>query len=153
MTARQVLEALPDGKQRAYTTVLSVMQVMEKKGLLTRKVDDVTHIWRPAVTRRQVTGPLLKGLVRNVFGGRPSQALQQLLRDPSVDEEELAEIRRMIADHEARKGERRGNDWGGMGMEKSGKAAHGRKSTAGATAVLTGDQALQKWKGGHSRKR
>ena len=33
-TAREVLEAMPDGKKRAYTSVLSVMQVMEKKGLL-----------------------------------------------------------------------------------------------------------------------
>ena len=32
-TAREVMEALPDGKHRAYTTVLSVMQVMEKKEL------------------------------------------------------------------------------------------------------------------------
>ena len=30
-TVREVMEALPDGKQRAYTTVLSVMQLMEKK--------------------------------------------------------------------------------------------------------------------------
>jgi predicted transcriptional regulator len=104
LTARQVLEGLPDHKDRAYTTVLSVMQTMEKKGLLTRKVDDVTHIWRPAVTRRQITGPLLKGLVRNVFGGRPSQALQQLLSDPSVDADEMAAIRRLIDDHAPRKG-------------------------------------------------
>ena len=110
LTARQVLESLPDGKRRAYTTVLSVMQVMEKKGLLARKVDDVTHIWRPAGTRRQALGPLLKGLVRNVFGGRPSQALQQLLSDTPVDQAELDAIRAMIDSHEARKrdGKKRG---------------------------------------------
>src|SRR5688572_10328806 len=79
LTARAVLEALPDGRRRAYTTVLTVLQVMEKKGLLTRKVDEVAHVWRPAVSRRQIMGPMLRGLVRNVFGGRPSQALQQLL--------------------------------------------------------------------------
>ena len=32
-TAREVLKAMPDGKQRAYTSILSVMQVMEKKAL------------------------------------------------------------------------------------------------------------------------
>ncbi len=102
LTARQVLEALPDGKQRAYTTVLTTMQIMERKGLVARRIDAVTHIWRPAVSRRQVMGPLLKGLVRNVFGGRPSAALQQLLAGSTVDAEELAEIRRLLAEHEAR---------------------------------------------------
>ena len=33
-SVRAVLEAMPDGKDRAYTTVLSVMQVLEKKGLV-----------------------------------------------------------------------------------------------------------------------
>ena len=36
-TVREVLERLPDGKPRAYTSVLSVMQVMQKKGLLAAK--------------------------------------------------------------------------------------------------------------------
>ena len=96
LTARQVLEALPDGKQRAYTTVLSVMQVMERKGLLTRRVDKVTHVWRPAVTRGSVMGPILGTLVRNVFGGSPSRALQQLLSDTPVDEQEMAEIKLLL---------------------------------------------------------
>ena len=96
LTARQVLEALPDGKQRAYTTVLSVMQVMERKGLLTRRVDKITHVWRPAVTRGSVMGPILGTLVRNVFGDSPSRALQQLLSDTPVDEQEMAEIKRLL---------------------------------------------------------
>ena len=110
LTARQVRDALPDGKQRAYTSVLSVMQVMERKGLLTRKVDRVTHIWRPAVTRRQVMRPILGNLVRNVFGGSPSRALQQLLSDTPVDEQEMAEIRRLLAEHDLRNGEATARD-------------------------------------------
>jgi predicted transcriptional regulator len=107
MTARRVMEGLPDGKQRAYTTVLSVMQGMERKGLLVRKVDEVTHVWRPAVTRRQVMGPMMKNLVRNVFGGRPSEAMQQLLRGAEVDAEELAEIRRVLDEAQAKRGKGR----------------------------------------------
>jgi BlaI family transcriptional regulator, penicillinase repressor len=108
MTARRVMEGLPDGKRRAYTTVLSVMQGMERKGLLLRKVDEVTHVWRAAVTRRQVMGPMMKNLVRNVFGGRPSVALQQLLRGAEVDAEELAEIRRVLDEAQGKRGKGRG---------------------------------------------
>ncbi|WP_372847375.1 BlaI/MecI/CopY family transcriptional regulator [Pontiella sp.] len=96
LTARQVLQSLNDGKQRAYTTVLSLMQGMERKGLLSRNVDAVTHLWSPGVSRRAVMGPMMKRLVRNVFGGRSSEALQQLLSDSQIDDDELTEIQRVI---------------------------------------------------------
>ena len=103
MTARQVLESLNDGKKRAYTTVLSLMQGMERKGQLTRKVDGIAHLWSPAVSRRSVMGPMMKNLVSNVFGGRPSEVLQQLLGDTPVDDSELAEIQRLITDYQTRR--------------------------------------------------
>ncbi len=98
-TTREVLGELPDGKQRAYTTVLSVMQVMEKKGLLTRSTESHAHQWRPAVTRRQVLGPVLRSLVRNVFGGSPSAAIQQLLNDNELTPAELQAIDAALAEH------------------------------------------------------
>ena len=39
LTAREVSACMPDGKARAYTTVLSVLQVMEKKGLVKHRPD------------------------------------------------------------------------------------------------------------------
>ena len=98
-TTRDVLEALPDGKPRAYTTVLSIMQVMEKKQLLTRTSEGVAHIWQAAVTRDEVTAPLVRDLLRNVFGGRPAAVVQQLLGDRKVSPEELAEIQKLLDSH------------------------------------------------------
>lgn len=100
-TAREVLEALPDGKPRAYTTVLSTMQVMEKKKLLSRSSEGVAHLWRAAVSRDEVTVPLVRNLVRNVFGGRAAAVVQQLLGDDAVSDEELAEIRDLLDRHRA----------------------------------------------------
>jgi predicted transcriptional regulator len=102
-SARDVLETMPDGKKRAYTTVLSVMQVMEKKGLLTHTSNGNVHVYRPTVTRRQTLGPLLKGLVTNVFGGSVSSVMQHLLRNANVDEAELAEIRRLLDEQDSNK--------------------------------------------------
>ncbi|MEN6627716.1 MAG: BlaI/MecI/CopY family transcriptional regulator [Candidatus Sumerlaeia bacterium] len=104
-TARQVLGAMPDGKRRAYTTVLSVMQVMEKKGLLERSTEGHAHRWRPAVTRRQVLGPLMRQLVRNVFGGSRAAAVQQLLGDADLDDAEITAIKSVLA--ERRRGQER----------------------------------------------
>ena len=98
-TVRQILSAIPDGKKRAYTTVLTVMQVMEKKGLVSHTRDGLTHIYRPRLKKQQVLKPLMKELLKNVFRGSPSTALQYLLDDAAVDEHELSEIRKLISTH------------------------------------------------------
>ena len=50
-TVRQVMERLSDGKERAYTSVLSVMQVMQRKELLgiAKERDGLAHIFKPLV--------------------------------------------------------------------------------------------------------
>jgi BlaI family transcriptional regulator, penicillinase repressor len=100
LTVRQVLETLPDRKKRAYTSVLSVMQVMEKKGFLARTREGVTDRWRAAVRKERVMRPFLKKLVARLFGGRPSAVLQQLLAGTAVDRKEIQSIKRLIRDYE-----------------------------------------------------
>jgi BlaI family transcriptional regulator, penicillinase repressor len=95
--AREVLEAMPDGKQRAYTSILSAMQVMEKKGLLTHTSEGKTHVYSPAVRREQVLKPFLRKVVTEVFAGRPAALMQALLSETAVSDEELAEMRRLLA--------------------------------------------------------
>ena len=103
-TVRQLRQAMPDGKKRAYTTVLSVLQVMEKKRLVTHDRQGMTHVYRPTGRQRQVLGPLLRELTNSVFGGSPARVLQLLLARAQLDDEELAEIRRLIRGLDAGKG-------------------------------------------------
>ncbi len=103
-TVREVLGVMPDGKKRAYTTILSVMQVMEKKGLVTHAARGRAHVYKPAAGQRQVLGPLLKGFVANVFGGSTVAAVQQFLDQGNVSDEELDEIRRLLDEHSGQDG-------------------------------------------------
>ena len=102
-TARDVLGAMPDGRKRAYTTVLSALQVMEKKGLLTRSRENLTDRWRPLVSKSGVLGPFFRTLVSNVFGGQPTQVMQHLLHDTNLKDEDLDEIRRLLDEHQGRR--------------------------------------------------
>ncbi len=108
-TVRQILERLPDGKKRAYTSVLSVMQVMEKKGLLARQPAEsgLAHVYRAKVAQRKVMGPMLRGLVTKAFGGNSTAAVQQLLSEADIDTDEIAQIREMLNEIEKGKSGKR----------------------------------------------
>jgi predicted transcriptional regulator len=114
-TVRAVMEVMPDGKARAYTTILSVMQVMEKKGLVSHVAEGNVHVYQARVSRQKVTGPWLRGLVRQVFGGSAATALQHLLAEERVSRRELDEIKEIIARHE------KGGGGAGAPVKKKGK--------------------------------
>jgi len=95
-TAKAVLDLMPDGKRRSYTTVLSMMQQMEKKGLLSRTLEGRAHVYSPATTRRKTLKPMLKSLVSRAFGGRSGTAVQHLLSDQPPSAAEIEEIRRLL---------------------------------------------------------
>lgn len=99
LPARTVLEKLPDAKPRAYTTVLSVLQVMEKKGLVRHEAEGNRHLYIAAVKQRSVVGPFLSGVVKTIFGGRASTAMQHLLETTDVSEQELAEMKALLENY------------------------------------------------------
>src|SRR5262249_40083087 len=107
-SVREVLDNMPDGKARAYTTILSCLQVMEKKGLVTHKREGQGYRYRPVVQKQRVLGSLVKQLLRNVFGGRPSAALQYFIAEADCGPEEIEQLRQMIDDAQRQKKNSRG---------------------------------------------
>lgn len=95
-SVRQVLEAMPDGKKRSYTTVLTVLQLLEGKRLVSHTNEGRAHVYRAAASRKQVLGPILRNLVARVFGGSATEAVQALLGESSVSEGELAQIQGVL---------------------------------------------------------
>ena len=113
-TARELRDAMPDGKPRSYTTVLSTLQLMEKKGLVTHTAKGRAHVYRPTQKRPRVLGPLVQRLVQRVFAGRPADVVQHLLESGRpVPPEELARMRQMIDEAEAAVARPKGRRSGG----------------------------------------
>ena len=96
LPVRDIRQALPDGKDRAYTTVLTLVQILEKKGLVGHTVQGQAHVYHPLVTQRQVLRPVMRELLRNVFRGRPAEVVQCLLDSTRLDEDELSQIQQVI---------------------------------------------------------
>ena len=104
MTSREVLEALPDGKQRAYTSVLSVLQAMERKGLVGHTSRGVANAYFAKARQEETVGPVLRDMVRDMFGGSTAGAVQHLLSETEVSEAELIEMERLVSEHRKRRG-------------------------------------------------
>jgi predicted transcriptional regulator len=78
------------------------MQVMEQKELLRREKGKpgTGDRWSAAVGRAEVSKPILRRLTEQVFGGRPSLVMQQLLDADSLDPGEIEKIRELLADYD-----------------------------------------------------
>ena len=101
-TVRDVLERMRDGKKRSYTTILTVLQVLEGKKLVRHRVEGRAHVYHAAVSRKQVLGPLLRNLVERVFGGSTTLAVQQLISENPITADELDEIDALLSKARAR---------------------------------------------------
>lgn len=100
-SVRDMLEALNDqaGPPRAYTTVMSLLNVMTDKGLLNRTPHGRAFLYEPAIGRDRTLAALLDETLRRVFDGSASQLVAHLLDRSTTTAEELAEIRALIAAH------------------------------------------------------
>ncbi len=97
-TVRQIHDHLARGT--AYTTALKLLQIMAEKGLVTRNVANRTHIYSAAQPAQQTQRLLLKKLVEKAFAGSAANLVLQALSANRATPEELAEIRKLLDDHQ-----------------------------------------------------
>ncbi len=83
-------------RKLAYTTILSVMQKLDKAGWLTHREEGRAYIYRPALTRDEAGRSSLRQFIKRVCGGDPIAMFQHLLDDQELSAEDLAELRKMI---------------------------------------------------------
>jgi len=99
-TVREVQEALHDTQPLAYTTVLTMMRILEQKGYLEHKEQDRTFVYHARVTESQASRSLVRDLVERVFDGSPGLLVQRLLAEEQIPPEELERLKQMIAEKE-----------------------------------------------------
>lgn len=100
-TVRQVHERMAeaDGERATgYTTTLKLMQIMADKGLVTRDDSSKSHVYEARVPRQQAQRQLVSDLINKAFGGSAAELVLQALSTHPASKEELAEIRRLIAE-------------------------------------------------------
>ena len=92
-TVAEVRGRLPD--DLAYTTVLTVLRILEEKGYVEHEEVGKAYRYRPKVGREAAERSAVRRLVRKLFRGSPELLLTQLVSDRSLKEEDAAAVARV----------------------------------------------------------
>ena len=95
-TVRDVYETLLTKRKIAYTTVMTMMKVLEQKGHLKKSRGQKAHVYTPAKPRQQMIRTMVREFVDRVFNGSVEPLLVHLVEDERLSEEELAEMAKML---------------------------------------------------------
>ena len=99
-TVRQVHERLNRQRPLAYTTVMTMMNILEDKGHLTRSKQGRAYRYQPVRPKAQVIAGMVDDFVGRVFAGAAAPLVLSLVRDKKISKTELEEIARLIGEVE-----------------------------------------------------
>ena len=91
-TVRDVYEALLEKRKIAYTTVMTMMKILERKKYLRKSEQDRAYVYRAAQAQRKVLGAMVKEFVNRVFNGSAEPLLVHLVEEHELTPEDLKEI-------------------------------------------------------------
>src|SRR5690348_6949681 len=95
-TVRQVYEALRDQRPIAYTTVMTMMKILEEKGYLRKQLVDRAHVYEPTRPRQQVIGGMVRDFLDRVFDGAPDRLLLHLAKDNKLTDKQKRIVKQLI---------------------------------------------------------
>jgi BlaI family penicillinase repressor len=95
-TVRDIYEALLEQRKIAYTTVMTMMKILETKGYLKKRRHERAFVYRPAQPKSRVIGGMIREFINRVFNGSAEPLLVHLVKTRHIREKDLRAIARMI---------------------------------------------------------
>lgn len=103
-TTQEVWEELLNERTLALTTVATLLTRLERKKVLVHRREGRQHVYRATVTRAEVRRSKVRDLTESLFDGDIAALMSHLVRTDEVDPDELARIRSLLDEAEARTG-------------------------------------------------
>jgi BlaI family penicillinase repressor len=100
-SVREVHQEMLKHRKIAYTTVLTMMGILERKGHLKKTAGERAYLYRTAKPQAQVTAGMVKEFVNRVFNGSTKPLLVHLVEDRGISSEEFAELQGLLEQSKA----------------------------------------------------
>ena len=101
-TVVEVLEALSDERDRALTTIATMLTKMEKRGLVAHRSEGRQFVFRALVSESQVRRSMVAELTSKLFAGDLTALVSHLLQEHEIDAKELERLRTLVSEQEKR---------------------------------------------------
>ena len=88
-------------QQLAYTTVQTMLNILEKKGKLKRKLRGRAFEYSAKVSEARATGHAVRDLVDRMFGGSSEELVMSLIKSRQIDAKKIAELSRRLEEEES----------------------------------------------------
>ena len=95
-TVRDVYEALRKRRPIAYTTVMTMMNILEQKRHLKKQRGDKAFLYHPVRPQQRVLRDMVRDFLGRVFDGSAQPLLVHLVKDRRLSEKDLREILRSL---------------------------------------------------------
>ncbi len=95
-TVKEVLNKLPESRDLAYTSVATIMKILEQKGALKSEKGERAHTYSALLSRADYEAMSLRHLTANVFRGDPASIVMRLLDDSDLSSQDMVAIREIL---------------------------------------------------------
>jgi BlaI family penicillinase repressor len=96
LSVQAILGRFPRTPKPAYTSLLTAVRSMEKKGILSHKQEGKAYLYRPILQRDSYKRSALKRLLAGVFDGSAYDLAANLVKTESIDPAEVDQIKRLL---------------------------------------------------------
>jgi predicted transcriptional regulator len=93
-SVKDVQEGLP--QKLAYTTVQTMLNILERKGKLRRKLRGRAYVYSATVTEAKASRHAVRDLVDRMFGGSADELVMSLIKSRQIDSKRIAELTRRL---------------------------------------------------------
>jgi predicted transcriptional regulator len=91
-----MVDALPEGEQLAYNSVLTTVRILEQKGYVEHRQEGRAFVYWPCVQENEASSSEVRNVLNRFFGNSREKLVLSLLEDDGISAEELGRLRDAI---------------------------------------------------------
>lgn len=95
-TVKEVQTEISKSRKLAYTSIATIMKILETKGILKSIKNDKAHTYSPKITKEVYEALALEHMAANLFLGMPSKMVMCLLNDSNLSQKDLEDIKKVV---------------------------------------------------------
>jgi predicted transcriptional regulator len=94
----QTVQGKLKGRELAYTTVQTMLNVLHRKGRVKRQLKDRAYVYQPVLSRQKAVTQAVGDMLDRFFGGSADSLVMSLVETRHLTPEKLARIQKMVAE-------------------------------------------------------